>query len=287
MARYVSTKTAGGGSSGGGAGISLAEVCTAVCNTVCKLATQTPASQPSPLIMPGFGCWEMVCNCPCWTECYGCCAIWCVDTSKYKGFKIRYNGVRSRGCCYTYLYPGFGNDSCFCCCNYAYRGACICQWPFKSAVGWTAYNCCSMHMNACVFCCQSQWDSGWSWEMSIFAPSWKGCTSGAQGTGVWYDWWFPKFIRCCDCYCYTGCDRQKGQTYCSCLFWGPGQDSTSGNHVTRMCMRFEYTPFEPVTNGGQYQVAGGGDQLVGQPCWTIWGIPCDRPCFGTCCMSTS
>ena len=33
MARYVSTKTASGGSGGGGsAGVSLAEVCTAVCN---------------------------------------------------------------------------------------------------------------------------------------------------------------------------------------------------------------------------------------------------------------
>ena len=286
MARYVSTKSASGGSSGS-AGITLEEVCTAVCNTVCKLATQDPASQPSPLIMPGFGCWEMICNCPCWTDCYGCCAIWCVDTSKYRGFKIRYNGVRSRGCCYTYLYPGFGNDSCFCCCNYAYRGACICQWPFKSGGGWTAYNCCSMHINACVFCCQSSIDSGFSWEMSIFSPSWKGCTSGGQGTGVWYDWWFPKFIRCCDCYCYTGCDRQMGNNFCSCLFWGPGQDSGTTNHVTRMCMRFEYTPFEPVTCGGSYQVCGGGDQLVGQPCWTIWGIPCDRPCFGTCSMCTN
>ena len=108
MARYVSTKTASGGGSSGAVGLTATDVC----NTICKLATQTPADQPSPLIMPGFGCWEMVCNCPCWTDCYGCCAIWCVDTSKYRGFRIHYNGVRSRGCCYTYLYPGFGNDSC-------------------------------------------------------------------------------------------------------------------------------------------------------------------------------
>ena len=84
MARYVSTKTASGASAGGSAGLSSVDVC----NLICNLSTQSPADSPSPLIMPGFGCWQMICNCPCWTECYGCCVIWCIDTSKYKAFKV-------------------------------------------------------------------------------------------------------------------------------------------------------------------------------------------------------
>ena len=287
MARYVSTKTSGGGSSAGG-GLSLSDVCSAVCNTVCKLATQGPACQPSPLVMPGFGCWEMICNCPCWTECYGCCVIWCVDTSKYKAFRVHYNGIRNPACCYTYLYPGFGNDDCFCCCNQAYRGMCVCNWPLKSCCCWDAYNCCWMGKDACVYCCGRQYDNAFSFGMTICAPQWKGCTSGYQGTGVHYDWWFKKFVAWCDCYDYSGCDRYKGNNYCACLFWSCKQN-TNNQYVTRMCMRFEYTAFEPTTNAGSWssEAVDGGALQVGQPCWTIWGIPCDRPCFGTCNMSTA
>ena len=282
MARYVSTKSAAGGSSsGGGSGLTVTEVC----NTICKLATQTPASQPSPLIMPGFGCWEMICNCPCWTDCYGCCVIWNVDTSKYRAFKVHYTGIRNCACCYTYVQPGFGNDECFCCCNYAYRGRCVCRWPMKSCCCWEAYQCCWPAQNACVYCCNSQWDNIWSFEFTICAPMWHGCTSGNQGTGVFYDWWYFKNPRCCDDYDYSGCDRQKGHTFCACLFWSCKQNATQ--YVTRMCLKTCETPFQSALAGGNYPSNEGGDKAAGTPCWTIWGIPCDRPEFGTCSMTTS
>lgn len=282
MARYVSTKTAAGGSSGGTtAGLTAADVC----NQICKLATQPPADQPSPLIMPGFGCWQMICNCPCWTDCYGCCVIWCIDTSKYKGFKIHYNGVRNCACCYTYVYPGAGSDDCFCCCDQNYRGHCTCSWPMKSCCCWCHYHCCWMAKDSCVFCCNSSFDNAWSFEFCIMAPSWKGCTSGNLGTGFWYDWHFKKFIRCCDCHNYTGCERYKGQVNCACIFWSKEQNSSK--YVSRMCVRTQETPFQSVLAGGNYPATEGGNLMIGMPCWTIWGMPCDRPCFGTCSMTTA
>ena len=281
MARYVSTKSATGGSSGGGSGFTATDVC----NTICNLATQDVSKQPSPLIMPGFGCWDMICNCPCWTDCYGCCIVWNVDTSKYRAFKIHYTGIRNCACCYTYLQPGFGNDECFCCCNNAYRGRCICRWPMKSCCCWEAYSCCWAAQNVCVYCCNSQWDNIWSFEFTICAPMWHGCTSGNQGTGVFYDWWYHKFPRCCDEYDYSGCDRQKGQNYCSCLFWSCKQNATQ--YVTRMCVKTCDTPFQSALAGGNYPSQEGGAESTGTPCWTIWAIPCDRPQFGTCSMTTS
>ena len=39
MARFIKTISADGSSAGGGSGVSLAEVCTAVCNVICANAT--------------------------------------------------------------------------------------------------------------------------------------------------------------------------------------------------------------------------------------------------------
>ena len=285
MARYVSTKTAAGGSSGGG-GLSLADVCTAVCNTVCKLATQTPANQPSPLVMPGFGCWEMICNCSCWTDCYGCCVIWCVDTSKYKAFKINYNGVRICACQYMYMYPGVGNDDCFCCCSNTYKGRCICDWPSSSCCCWCGYQCCWMGKEMCVYCWGVQYDKAFNIEFCIRAPKWKNCTSGGQGTGFWYNFAYKKWTNCCDGHCFTSCDRVMGTNHCSCLMWSCEQNTS--NYITRMCLRTESTPFMSTLAGaGNWNPNDGAENILGVPCWTIWAMPCDRPTFGTCCMETS
>ena len=112
MTRFIKTVTSEGGtSSGGSTGLSVKDVC----NTICTLSTQDVANQPSPRISQGFSCWEMLCNCPSWDDCYGCCMIWNVDTMKYKAFRLRYNGIRVCACCYQYIMPGVGNDVCFCC----------------------------------------------------------------------------------------------------------------------------------------------------------------------------
>jgi len=282
MTRYVSTKSASGASSGGGAGLSATDVC----NTICKLATQSPANQPSPLVMPGFGCWQMICNCPCWTDCYGCCMIWNVDTLKYRAFRLQYTGIRNCACCYTYICPGFGNSNCFCNCSNTYRGACVCMWPMKSCCCWEVYNCCGMQKDACIYCCNRQWDNAWSFQFTICSPEWKGCTSGNQGTGVFYDFKYArKFVACCDDYNSNGHDRFRGMTHCSCLFWNCNMNSFY--YLTRMCLKVHQTPFQSLLNAGNYPTNEGGDHMVGTPCWTIWGVPCDRPQFGTCSMTTA
>ena len=142
-----------------------------------------------------------------------------------------------------------------------------------------------MSKESCVYCCNSQYDNAWSFEFCIMAPSWKGCTSGNLGTGFWYDWHYKKFIRCCDCHNYSGCDRYKGQVNCACIFWSKEQNST--HYVSRMCVRTSDTSFQSVLAGGNYPTNEGGDLMIGMPCWTIWGIPCDRPQFGTCSMDAS
>ena len=281
MARYVSTKSAAGGASGGGSGLTATDVC----NTICNLATQDVSKQPSPLIMPGFGCWEMICNCPCWTDCYGCCVIWNIDSSKYRAYRVHYTGVRNCACCYTYMHPGVGNDSCFCSCSNSYAMMCVCSWPFRSCCCWTACNYENMRNGSCVFCCNSQWDNIFSFQYTVCAPHFKGCTSGNQGGGVFFDWWFKKFPRCCGEYSHPGCDRIKGRTFCACLFWSCKQNADY--YVTRMCLRTSETPFQSTLAGGNYPSEEGGADGAGTPCWTIWAIPCDRPQFGTCSMTTA
>ena len=52
-------------------------------------------------------------------------------------------------------------------------------------------------------------------------------------------------------------------------------------------MRMENNPFMSALSSGNYESSVGGACAAGQPCWTIWGIPCHRPEFGTCCMDAS
>lgn len=288
MARYVSTKSSTGGSSGSG-GVSLAQVCTAVCCVISNNAenknTGVEVSCANNQIIPGYGCWEMICNCQCWDDCYGCEVKWAIDTTKYRAFRIHYTGLRHCACCYMYFCPGVGNGNCFCSCTNTYRGNCVCQWPIRSCCCWEAYDCSHMGRNSCIYCCNSQWDNAWSFTFTVCAPEHKGCTSGNQGRGVHYDFCFQrKFVRYCDCYVLSGWDRFKGTTFCSCLFWSCKQNSNAAHYVTQMCMRSQDTPFMSTLAGGNYPSNEGGDVMTGTPCWTIYGVPCYIPTFGTCDM---
>ena len=293
MAKYVSTKTASGGSSGGGsAGLSAADVC----NQICKLSTNATGSPGAAAyaadttlqtteISGGFSKWKMICNCPCWTDCYGCQVIWNFDTTRYRGFKLVYTGMRACSCCYTYFCPGIGTAECFCCCSNTFNGSCICCWPQKSCCCWDAYNCCAMLKEACIYCCNAAQDDLWGFEWTVWAPcdAW-GCP--AQGRGVMWDWRYKKFMRSnWDNYGYASRDRQMGITYCSCLFWSACQNSTYA--FTRLCIEMGNAPFQSALVSGNYNSDSGGACGAGQPCWTIWGIPCFRPEFGTCSMTTS
>lgn len=290
MARYVTTKSASGSSSGGGAGVTLDQVCTAVCNVVCCLTTQQAGLTTS--ISPGYGEWEMICNCPNWTDCYGCNVIWCIDTSKYKAFKIKYNGIANCACCYTYMCLGFGppksiND-CFCSCSNAYYAYCTCAWPVKSCCCWQAYACCAMLNGACVYCCNGVTSQSWGFEWIVCAPPWKKCTNDGQGGGVYFDFYYKKFIAECGEYYFPNWDRQKGFNFCSCLHWSKQQNTDC--YLERLCMKFSDSPMQPTVGTDTFLTwcaNQGGMCYTGIPCWTIWGVPCYRPKFGTCSMTTS
>ena len=276
MARFVSTKTAAGGSSGGAAGLTEADICT----TICNLNTSCTSSN----LTSGFSCWRMICNCPCWTECYGCNIQWCVDTEKYRAIRLFYNGIRQRACCWMYLCAGFGTPECYCCCDQAYRGMCVCNWPQKSCCCWNAYNCCHLGGDACIYCCNGAYDDIWSMQFTICAPNWKGCYE--QGQGIFYDFQYKKYARAHNTeYEYNGWDRIAGYSYCSCMNWNKNQGSDK--YLSKICLSTSDTPFMSTLVEGTYTATRGGACATGQPCWTIWGVPCDRPCFGTCTMTTA
>ena len=287
MRGFIKTVTSEGGtSSGGSTGLSVKDVC----NTICTLSTQDVANQPSPRISQGFSCWEMLCNCPSWDDCYGCCMIWNVDTMKYKAFRLRYNGIRVCACCYQYIMPGVGNDVCFCCCDQAWRGRCLCGWPTRSCCNWEAFNCCSMAMYACIYCCNTQWDDIWSFDWTIWQAPWRACC--CPGNSIYYKFCYKKWVReDQNQYDYMSWDTSMGRNFCSCLHWNCVQAGCFGNcdnrYMQRLCLKVCNTPFMSALFGGTYPCHHGCSSAVGDPCWTIYGSPCDRPMMGTCSMDNS
>ena len=277
MAKYVTTRSASGGASGGGAGLTAADVC----DTICSLNT----SCTSDSINSGFSCWRMICNCPNWTDCYGCNIQWNVDTLNYRAIRLYYTGIRQQKCCWLYMCPGLGTPSCYCCCDNAYRGNCVCNWPVKSCCCWTAYNCCHMGKDTCVYCCNGAWDDIWSMQFTVCAPNWKACYD--QGQGVFYSFWWKKYTRAHNTeYEYTGWDITRGYTYCSNMNWNC-DIGDSNNYLSRICLVTREPPFMPAVSDGNYSTSRGGACGAGVPCWTVWGVPCNRPQFGSCSMTTS
>ena len=294
MARFIKKVSSDGTSSGGGAGVSLAEVCTAVCNVICANATcQVPnritatsgndATTHTPQIIPGYSCWQMICNCPCWTDCYGCDIIWCVDTSKYRAFRIRYNGIRNCKCCYTYMCWHWGDSSCFCCCssNNNVRGMCVAEWPMTCDCHcysqWCNFSCGTA--SGCIYCCGMASDAIWWFEYTICGTDYYKCTSQNRGNTILVDICYAKCRNNCDRYQWAGHTRMKARNHsCDCLMWNCTQNSS--HYLSRICLRVSNTPFMSAIAGGSYQSQNGGVNSAGQPCWTIWGMPCFRPKFG-------
>ena len=288
MARFIKTVTASGESIGGGAGVTLDQVCTAVCTVISANAQNKETAvaggvytAATPDIIPGYnGCWKMICNCPQWTDCYGCCLIWNIDTERYRGFRIQYRGIRSCACCYMYFCPGFGTETCFCCCDEAYRGMCTCGWPQRSCVQWNTYNKCYMITSACIYCCSRPVDIGWGFDFCIWMPAWKD-PGRTQSGNIFYKWVYKKNIAGeANSYCYPGCDVHWGMAFCPNMGWSVNQVGYTG-FLSRMCLKVHDVPFQPTTVGGNYCSTTGGNMLAGQPCWSIYGIPCHRPHFGT------
>lgn len=295
MARFIKKISADGTTSGGDSGVSLAQVCTAVCNVICANATCQISGRitatsgndgevSTPQIIPGYSCWQMICNCPCWTDCYGCCVIWCVDTSKYRAFRIRYNGIRNCACCYTYMCWHWGDASCFCTCgsSQTVKGACVENWPMIFCCHccncWAPY-CCT-HISGCIYCCGMVSDALWWFEYTICGTDYYKCTSQHRGNTILADLCYPKWRNNCNCYQWPGHNRVKvSNRQCECLMWSCTQNSS--HFLSRICLKVSNTPFmSGLAGGNNYQTQTGGARSAGQPCWTIWGMPCFRPKFG-------
>lgn len=297
MARFIKTVTATGGTaSGDGAGVSLTEVCTAVCKVVCDNVTRNvdnsaTQSIDTPQVFPGFSEWEIICNCPCWTDCYGCQVIWCFPATKpYTAYRVYYKGMAFCPCCNMNWQMGLGTDNCFCCCSQAYCIGCLCSWPGMSCCCWATGQCCVATRESCYRCCHS---GNWAivdLDMCVFQVGYVGNEACARRGIIGYDVRWQKYPD-------TGTsewrfngnnyNRQTGYANCHCMVWGTEQSTTANRQFTRLCFCTSHVPFQSSLNAGTYISAGGGNLSTGMPCWTIYGKPCHRPEFGTVAGSMS
>ncbi len=150
MTRYVKTVTASGQSSGGGAGLSAADVCATIdtylpkytgqvgltttvvgrkdysctCTVLCDDTADNTSNYPgtdsglqyaTASAGDQMGNWFPLAVCNCWTCCYCDCA--CIEFSLpshcYDAFIIRFNGVRIKRCCTLNFLWSWGTESCY------------------------------------------------------------------------------------------------------------------------------------------------------------------------------
>ena len=137
-----------------------------------------------------------------------------------------------------------------------------------------------MITSACIYCCSRPVDIGWGFDFCIWMPAWKD-PGRTQSGNIFYKWVYKKNIAGeANSYCYPGCDVHWGMAFCPNMGWSVNQVGYTG-FLSRMCLKVHDVPFQPTTVGGNYCSTTGGNMLAGQPCWSIYGIPCHRPHFGT------
>ena len=287
MARYVSTKSASGGTIGGGgaSGPTAAEVCQYACKAVCDLFCtnlKTTACRPLLNYLPTTqNCYTLICHCNCWTTCFcnGCFKI-DIDTNKYRGFRICFAGFRLCGCNTNTMYAGVvSSNGCMCCCTQTYSWMHSCnKWP---------QGCnCFCYLGNC-WCCGPQ-------------PYWcYTCMSGIDGTGFFDftleansynrpycncspDWGFDvcwissnegNFARN-----FPGqCSRVKGAPYCNkSTMWSRNQKAN--DYVCAICFCANQTLMSTICAGCYAQTCVGDVNLPHPiPNWSIWGWPCCFP----------
>ena len=102
------------------------------------------------------------------------------------------------------------------------------------------------------------------------------CMSGNNGQyGVCYDICYGHRWAACDysC-CWGGSNRIKGGVWCHPLVWS--EEQSSNRFLTKMKIKTNYnwipTDQASVTWQGDF-----GNKPQGQPCWSLYGIPCNRP----------
>ncbi len=287
MARYVSTKTASGGTVGGGgaSGPTAAEVCQYACKAVCDLFCtnfRTPECRPTLNYLPtAQNCFVVICHCNCWTNCFcnGCFKL-DLDTNKYRAFRICFSGLRLCGCVQNTFYTGVvSSNGCFCCCNQTYRYLYACnKWPM-------ACNCCCYLQNYWCCGCVVNW--------------WYRCQTGCDGIGF-FDYTLEAaptdrpYCNCASnwmfsvcwiqqppgCWVYhfpAQCSRIMAAGYCNqSTSWSKNQKTN--NYICAICFCGS-NGFMPTLVGGNYGYTCDGDVDLPHPIsnWTVWGWPCCFP----------
>lgn len=290
MARFIKTISADGSSGGSGAGVSLQDVCTAVCKVISANAQCTTngvtQSMDQRQIVPGYSEWEIICNCSCWTDCYGCSIIWCLPTAKpYNAYRFHYTGIMFCPCCYMYMCWGLGTDNCFCCCNNSYCLLCMCGWPGYSCCQWSNRNCCHLSQNGCWYCCNSPYGN-------IVDMAWTICQSKTMGSyrergwSIDYDFCFRKRPQeTSNTNHWTpSVNRWWGSLgECQCMYWGCEQNTNPNRIFTRICLNVSDQPWQSSLASAfqTWQSSNGGNLMTGVPCWTIYGRNCYKPDMGT------
>ena len=301
MSRFVKTVATADGSGGGGgsdAGLTAAQACKYACKAVCDMFCTNlicPECRPyfNTLPTPTVNDWVVVCHCDCWTNCYGQHVVWCLDTSKYKGFKWCYRGVRIKGCCWWYGHMGMAakNVDCFCCCTNSYRISCKNQYPMDNCCNacWQYYNQGFIEIG-CQQCCSSTCDGLFNFGWSVF-PVWQKAQQNldrVQGQ-VGFCVWMPKgnrdMLQCAGGYeVFIG-----NNSYCHHqIVWNSNEAClgttcyldrwclcTNGGHAFSSALSSQNTYHQNGFNGNDTD----GNQLPAgvTPSWTMWAIPCCYP----------
>lgn len=272
MSRIIKTVSATGGSSGGGAGLSASDVC----SIICKSIVGTAATSMLPRCQDHEG-WELICNCDNWSDCYSSTLEWNLDTANYRAFRWCMRGITLCACCHNYF------------CMYLIDNGGQCQgsdyyryFDMRGDKPWPSGSCCCWcygqrdYVCWCWYCCNSACSipQSMAWEIGS-SVSKANCMSGnASSGGLCYDVCYGHRWSACD---YSnnwgGSNRIKGWTWCHPTVWEENQHSC---YLKTLKIKNSYG-WIPTDKASVTWQNRWGDKPQGQPCWSMYGIPCTRP----------
>lgn len=272
MSRSIKTVSADGASSGGGAGLQASDVC----NIICKSIIGTASTSLLPRCQSKEG-WELICNCNHWEDCYASSIEFDVDTSKYRAFRWCFRGITHCGCCESpyCLYLVDAGGTCQGSVYYRYWDMRNKPWPTGSCCCWCQQNS-SDCICFCWYCCSTNCAMPQAMSIEIGqSVSKSNCMDGNNSAGgLCYDICYGHRWPYCDCSpWWGGSNRMVGYGWCSPIVWAETQNSC---YFSKFKLAAKYglipTDSSSVTWQGRW-----GNEPQGQPCWSMYGIPCTRP----------
>ena len=273
MTRIVKTVSTTGESTGGSAGLQASDVCKIISDSI--IGTATTSLLPRCQSKEG---WELICNCDHWSECYSNAIEFDVDTSKYRAFRWCFRGITHCGCCETTFCMYFVDPNGACQGSNWYRNYDMRNktWPNGSCCCWcyqTSFDCICW----CWYCCNTNCSMPQAMAIEVGqSVSKANCMSGNQSAaGLCYDICYGHRWSYCDCSdWWGGSNRMVGYAWCAPFVWAETQNSCYFKKL-RIQAKYGLIPTD-VSTGPSWQ-ARWGNEPQGQPCWSMYGIPCTRP----------